>query len=1041
MLFHSKLFSQLFLAFGIGVLPCATTLAQSAPQEVRTLELGRAVERELAGGQSHGYALPLMPGQYFTVLVEQQGIDVVVSLSGPDGKALEQFDNDGRSRGRETVARIAEAAGAHRLVVETRQKGTAPGRYSIQLVTLRAASAQDRTLQEARQLSAEAAQLAAASKYAEAQPLAERVLALREAALGPEHAEIASALDRLATIHRNKGESAKAEPLYRRGLAMAEKTFEPDHPDLGLFHNNLAILYFNQGNYLQAETEFLAALKIWEQGLGPEHTSIGRVLSNLAGVYNSKGENNKIEPTLLRALAIREKVLPPDHQDIAFTANNLGTYYFDEGDYARAEPYYQRALRIWEKALGPEHLQVAIVLNNLGGVRQRQRDFAQAEVLYRRALAIREKRLDAEHPLVTQLVLNLAGLYTDQQDYNQAEPLFQRALAAREKALGGEHQDVAVALNLAARPALARGQIEPALEDLTRACEISERNIVANFAAGSERQKLAYLAALAKETDRAISLHSRFAPANAAARELALTTILRRKGRALDAMTDSIAALRRHATPEERALLEQVQSTRAQSARLVMNGPQRTPLAEHQRRLKTLEEQREKLEDEISRRSTAFSAQVQPVTPAAVRAALPARAALIEFAVYHPFNPNYTDIKEQFGPPRYVAYVLRPEGETQWLELGAQEPLDEAIEKLRQALRNPKRRDFRRHARVVDELVMRPLRKLLGPTRRVFVAPDGALNLVPFAALVDERNRFLLQRYRFSYLSSGRDLLRLRPRPASKQQALVLASPDFGEEVAGGAPATERLLTYRPAKLSLSGKEAILSEAYFPPLPATRAEAQALKVLFPDATLHLNKEATETKLKQAHGPRILHIATHGFFLPDAPPPAESASTGALSPMALNGLRGANPLLRSGLALAGANRSQGNAEDDGILTALEAADLDLTDTQLVVLSACDTGVGEIKNGDGVYGLRRALLLAGAETQVLSLWPVSDRATRDLMIGYYRRLQQGEGRVEALRNVQLRLLRPPVQGRGRNYSHPYYWAGFIPSGEWANLAGQR
>ena len=142
----------------------------------------------------------------------------------------------------------------------------------------------------------------------------------------------------------------------------------------------------------------------------------------------------------------------------------------------------------------------------------------------------------------------------------------------------------------------------------------------------------------------------------------------------------------------------------------------------------------------------------------------------------------------------------------------------------------------------------------------------------------------------------------------------------------------------------------------------------------------------------------------------------------------------NPLLRSGLALAGANRGP-SGEDDGVLTALEAAGLDLWGTRLVVLSACDTGVGDVKRGDGVYGLRRALVLAGAESQLISLWPVSDRSTRDLMVDYYQQLAQGEARGQALRRAQLRM----VRDLGR--AHPYYWASFIQSGQWAKLDDRR
>ena len=139
------------------------------------------------------------------------------------------------------------------------------------------------------------------------------------------------------------------------------------------------------------------------------------------------------------------------------------------------------------------------------------------------------------------------------------------------------------------------------------------------------------------------------------------------------------------------------------------------------------------------------------------------------------------------------------------------------------------------------------------------------------------------------------------------------------------------------------------------------------------------------------------------------------------------------MLRSGLALAGANEHK--EEDNGILTALEVTGLNLWGTKLVTLSACDTGVGEVKNGDGVHGLRRALVLAGSETQVMSLWAVSDKATRELMVAYYRKLKQGQGRGEALRRAQLEMLKKV------NRRHPYYWASFIQSGEWANLAGKR
>jgi CHAT domain-containing protein len=179
------------------------------------------------------------------------------------------------------------------------------------------------------------------------------------------------------------------------------------------------------------------------------------------------------------------------------------------------------------------------------------------------------------------------------------------------------------------------------------------------------------------------------------------------------------------------------------------------------------------------------------------------------------------------------------------------------------------------------------------------------------------------------------------------------------------------------------------------------------------------------------------VATHGFFLRDQE--LELVGGRDMGAVTVRSVGFAdqpieNPLLRSGLALAGVNRRRGSADqgDDGVLTAMEAAGLDLWGTKLVVLSACDTGVGEVKNGEGVFGLRRALALAGSETQVMSLWPVSDLGTRELMVEYYKGLERGEGRGDWLRRVQLEMLKRKAR------RHPFYWASFIQAGEWASLA---
>jgi CHAT domain-containing protein len=216
-----------------------------------------------------------------------------------------------------------------------------------------------------------------------------------------------------------------------------------------------------------------------------------------------------------------------------------------------------------------------------------------------------------------------------------------------------------------------------------------------------------------------------------------------------------------------------------------------------------------------------------------------------------------------------------------------------------------------------------------------------------------------------------------------------------------------------------------LSEVYFAPIAGTAREAQAIQRLFLDATLLAGDQATESSLRQFASPRLLHIATHGFFLQYA-----GVAPKAGAPAAGDGA-GRDPLLRAGLALAHANRRGTSDQDDGVLTALEASRLNLWGTKLVALSACDTGVGEVRNGEGVYGLRRAFVLAGAESLLMSLWPVSDTWTERQMRSYYQNLKLGKGRGESLRLVQLGML-------ARNPRlHPFYWANFIQSGDWNPL----
>src|SRR6266511_47528 len=535
--------------------------------DVRALEPGKPHRRVLADGQRHTYRIRLAADQFLKAVIEQDGIEVVSCVLGADGEQIMEFDTEKRLRGMETVSQVAEAEGDYWLVVQPRQKAASAGAYEIRIEELRAATENDRALQEARKLYKKAIDLRNSGRYDEALPHFERALEILERRLGPDHPDVSQAISGLATLHYYKGEYSKAEPLYQRALAIRKKSLGPEHPDVAASLNNLANLYSNLGDYAKAE------------------------------------------PLYQRALAIREKSLDPEHPDVAQSLHNLAILYSNLGDYAKAEPLYQRALAIREKSLGPEHPDVAQSIYNLAVLYSKMGDYAKAEPLDQRALAIREKSLGPEHPDVAASLNNLASLYTHLGDYAKAESLDQRALAIWEKSLSPEHPNVAISLDALARLYMAKNDIARAISFQSRAIALIERNLKPNLAICSERQKLAHLATLSKQTDQTLSLHILFAPHDSVARSLAATLILQRKGRALDATSESLKTLRSRFNQEDRAALDKLTDARSQIARLVLDGPQRMNAGQYRDRVKTLEEQAERFEAEISRRSDKYRAQ------------------------------------------------------------------------------------------------------------------------------------------------------------------------------------------------------------------------------------------------------------------------------------------------------------------------------------------------------------------------------------------------------------------------------------------------
>ena len=943
-------------------------------EESKTLELGQSVEREIAGGQKHHYEILLSEGQYMRVEIKPQGINLGVILQLPDGETRQQFQPF-ESQPNMTIGEVAEKAGRYRLNVYT--SSNAPtGHYQIQLADLHLATEKERELEQARKLFFESFRL------------------------------------------HKRGQNAKALPLMLRSEAIREKELGPDDLLVALTLGSLANVYDELGDNANAETLHLRALKITEKALGPDHPDVAKELVQLGNFYLDKGDYSKAEEIEQRVLRIYEKAQLLETPFAAAAFASLGHIYYDRGDYQNAETYYERSRAVWAKLLGPDHFHIAPSYAHLGRVAYDAGDYLKAEAMFQRALALSEKALGPDHKSLTGYLNDLAMVYCTTGSYMKGESLYRRAISINESNDAMAQLKAQETLFGLARCFAAEGRAAEAIKFQLQASEAEEHYIGLNLAVGSEREKMAVLTSLSSRLSRNISLHTDVAPNDPAARDLAAISILERKGRIQDAMSASLAALRQRLSAEDQKLLDQLNDATTKLANLVLNGPQKTTLAAYQKEVKALEEERENLEAEITNRSAGSYEGSARITLAAIQAAIPEHAVLVEFAVYRPFDSKAPDNQKAYGAPRYIAYILYRQGEVQWKDLGAAKEIDDLVDSLREALRDPGRSDVQRFARAVDEKVMQPIRAMIVDSTQLLISPDGQLNLLTFAALVDEHERYLVERYLITYLTSGRDLLRMQVARQSKSPAVIVADPVFGEPPL----ITKREEANRNGDLGTQNRARMdYSRMFFGPLPGVNDEVRALRELLPNATFLTKQRATKSALQSVTAPSILHIATHAFF--------QSAGPNVSLPRAVT-TGSDNPLLRSGLALAGANR-----DESGILTALEASGLNLWGTKLVVLSACDTGLGEVRNGEGVYGLRRALVLAGAESQVMSLWPVSDRSTRDLMISYYKNLTNGQGRGDSLRQAQLQIL------KSKSHSHPYYWASFIQTGEWANLEGKR
>ncbi len=802
-------------------------------------------------------------------------------------------------------------------------------------------------------------------------------------------------------------------------------------------------------------------------------------LNRVAAERQKLTREGKLEEAIAAAeneLTLFREVFGKDHKTVVLLLQTLAQLHERREDWAAARRALQEAADVQRRLYGKEDWRVTDARLAVADLEQRSRLTAEqrgqlrqaaaltqqfgrlvgsgkhreAAAVVQRELALRKELLGEWHPSYAAALNNLAGMYNEMGGHAKAELLFRQVLALRKQVLGEKHPDYAGNLNNLALLYLAKGEA-PRGEPLARQAVEGTRSLLERTAAvQSERQQLAMTANSRWHLDSYLSLA---AAAKTPAEEV-YAAVLAWKG-AVSARQQHLHLQRQSdQRPEVRKLYAELQQATARLAQLSHASPDPKRPDQLRKDLDKTSDDIESLQRELARLSEPFRQHLrqQRMDPAQLRKALPKDAALVDLHEYGRYLPPASGKGEWVRQQRSIAFVLRPNQPVVQLDLGPAQPIRQAVT------------EWRKHfglgeagtaaAGRLRQLVWSRLEKQLDGASTVLISPDGMLAKLPWAALPGRKpNTYLLEERALAVLPIPQQLPQLLQRPQAPADdtasLLLVGDVDYGADPGRAGTAVAARSAPR------DGHAGALRT--WSPLRETRQEVLAVRDSFEqryaDGKVKLLRkgEATEEAVRQqAPRHRYLHFATHGFF---APEPLHSAPAIASRDMgkeaaALSGhpdLSGFHPGLLSGLVLAGANRAASAECDDGILTALEVGALDLSETELAVLSACETGLGAEAGGEGLLGLQRAFQVAGARSVVAGLWTVDDRATRSLMVDFYENLWSKKlSRLEALRQAQLRMLRegikrgldlaadqPPDQQRRLP---PFYWAAFVLSGDW-------
>jgi CHAT domain-containing protein/tetratricopeptide (TPR) repeat protein len=905
--------------------------------------------------------------------------------------------------------------------------------------------------------------------------LADDALSLQRA-ISRMHPDLSSTLQIRGDLLFLSGDVAGADQTWTEAFDVAAHTLGAEHPLTLLLMRELAVSAKSFGDFRRARELLERVGPVGRRVLAPCHQEVTYELNDLANLLEYDGDYTRSRTLYNQALSTSERCLGRSHSQTITIIHNQAILALDTGDFAEAERLERQVLMSWSTNLGSNHPYIARVLDVLADIASARGDPMSARTFYERALSIRERAMGRNSPDVAWTFASLADvaiasrqtrlalrdldeaidiyshLPTTEQphhrarvfalrgrvlvqrgEFESAKSSFEEALSARGRLFGALHPLTASSRADLAAVDFALGATKDALTSALDAERVGRDHLRFTIRYLPERQAMAYAAARPRGLDLALSV----VVANSVSATDVFDAVIRSRGVILDELAARAAQATSEAVDSEFTRLNSaLVGARLRFANLMLRslrGEDNVPAIT----LDDARRQKEDAERALAERSFAADDEAQRAQTGLedVHRAMPAGSVLVSFIRYDGTAlVNRPSGRTITTTPSYIALVAHADSEeVNVIPLGAASSLERLVEAWRAEAGGraiaagiaPREADrtYRAAATALRARVWDPIADSLKGASRVFIVPDGALNLVSFAAL-PVGNRYLLESgLTIHYLSTERDLV--RAAGAEGRGLLALGGPAFDT----GASAT--------GSAALRSGCGAIGSLRFEDLPGSRAEAQDIARIWGDRNDVLmlsGRAATKAALTKAIvGRRVVHLATHGFFLGSNCDAAGPRTRGVGGIVGGATVQVDNPLLLSGLALAGVNALTGARQSNGILNAEEIAGLNLQGTEWVVLSACDTGLGQITAGEGVFGLRRALQIAGAHTIIMSLWSVEDQSTRDWMKALYTaRLTKQLDTPDAVRAASVQVLE---QRRKQGLStHPFYWAAFVAAGDW-------